>query len=60
MIEFEEGYFTVESFEIVLEKGIRARGSVGKENVAIIGESSVLEEVETNKKSKGKYSTIPQ
>lgn len=51
MIEFDEGYFTVESSEIEQEKGIRGRGAVGKENVAIMAESTVLEDVENGKKS---------
>jgi len=49
MIEFDEGYFTVESSEIEQEKGIRGRGAVGKENVAIMAESTVLEDVESGK-----------
>ena len=51
MIEFDEGYFTVESSEIEQEKGIRGRGAVGKSNVAIIAESTPLEDIETGKKS---------
>lgn len=51
MIEFDEGYFTVESTEIEQEKGIRGRGAVGKSNVAIMAESTVLEDIETGKKS---------
>jgi hypothetical protein len=51
MIEFDEGYFTVESSEIKQEKGIRGRGAVGKSNVAIIAESTPLEDIETAKKS---------
>ena len=51
MIEFYEGYFTVKSSEIEQEKGIRGRGGVGKSNVAIMTESTVLEDVETGKKS---------
>jgi transposase-like protein len=51
MIEFDEGYFTVESSEVEQEKGIRGRGAVGKENVAIMAESTVLEDVESGKKS---------
>lgn len=31
MIEFDEGYFTVESSEIEQEKGIRGRVAVGKQ-----------------------------
>ena len=51
MIEFDEGYFTVESSEIEQEKGIRGRGAVGKMNTAIMAESTVLEDIETGKKS---------
>jgi transposase-like protein len=51
MIEFDEGYFTVESSEIEQSKGIRGRGAVGKQNVAIMAESTPLEDVETGKKS---------
>jgi hypothetical protein len=32
MIEFDEGYFTIESTEIEQDKGIRGRGAVGKSN----------------------------
>ena len=60
MIEFGEGYFTVESTEIEQEIGIRGCGDVGKSNVAIIAhpserwqvkQSTVLEDIETAKKS---------
>jgi len=51
MIEFDEGYFTIESSEIEQEKGIRGRGAVGKSNVAIMAESTVLEDIETGQKS---------
>lgn len=51
MIEFDEGYFTIESSEIEQEKGIRGRGAVGKSNVAITAESTPLEDIETGKKS---------
>jgi hypothetical protein len=51
MIEFDEGYFTIESSEIEQEKGIRGRGAVGKSNVAIIAESTPLEDIETGEKS---------
>ncbi len=49
MIELDEGYFTVESSEVEQEKGIRGRGAVGKRNVAIMAESTVLEDIETGK-----------
>ena len=51
MIELDEGYFTVESSEIEQEKGIRGRGAVGKSNVAVMAESTVLKDIETGKKS---------
>ena len=51
MIEFNEGYFTIKSTEIEYGKGIRGRGSVGKSNVAIMAESTVLENIETGEKS---------
>ncbi|TZF83925.1 IS1595 family transposase [Pedobacter sp. BS3] len=51
MIEFDEGYFTIESAEIEQQKGVRGRGAVGKQNVAIMAESTPLEDVETGKKS---------
>lgn len=52
MIEFDEGYFTVESSEIEKEQGIRGRGAVGKTNVAIMAESTQLEDIHTGKQSK--------
>lgn len=52
MIEFDEAYFTVESSEIEQEKGIRGKGAVGKQNVAMMAESTPLEDVETGKKEK--------
>lgn len=51
MIEFDEGYFTVESSEIEQSKGIRGRGAAGKQNVAVMAESTPLEDVKTGKKS---------
>lgn len=52
MIEFDEGYFTVESSEIEQEKGIRGKGAVGKQNVAVMAESTPLENPETGKQEK--------
>lgn len=49
MIEMDEGYFTVESSEVEQSKGVRGRGAVGKQNVAIMAESTVLEDIETGK-----------
>ncbi len=52
MIEFDEGYFTVESSEIEQEKGKRGRGAAGKQNVAVMAESTPLEDTQTGKQSK--------
>lgn len=52
MIEFDEAYFTVESSEIEKEKGIRGKGAVGKQNVAVMAEATPLENVETGEKEK--------
>jgi transposase-like protein len=52
MVEFDEGYFTVESSEIEKAKGGRGRGAAGKSNVAIMAESTPLENIETGEKSK--------
>ncbi|MDZ7775577.1 MAG: IS1595 family transposase [Bacteroidales bacterium] len=51
MIEMDEGYFTVESSEIEKAKGGRGRGAAGKSNVAVMAESTQLEDIETGKKS---------
>lgn len=51
MIEFDEGYFTVESSKIEKAKGGRGRGAAGKQNVAIMAESIPLEDIETGEKS---------
>jgi hypothetical protein len=52
MIEFDEAYFTVESSDMEQEKGIRGKGAVGKQNAAIMAESTPLEDLETGKKGK--------
>ena len=52
MIEMDEGYFTVESTEFEQEKGIRGRGAVGKQNVAVMAESTPLEDIETGETTK--------
>ena len=52
MIEFDEGYFTVESSEIEKQQGLRGRGAAGKVNVGIAAESTPLEDIETGDKSK--------
>ena len=51
MIEMDEGYFTVESSQIEQGKGKRGRGAAGKKNVAVMAESTPLEDVATGKKS---------
>ena len=51
MIEMDEGYFTIESSEIEKAKGTRGRGAAGKSNVAIMAESTQLEDIDTGKKS---------
>ena len=51
MIEMDEGYFTVESSEIEQNKGKRGRGAAGKQNVAVMAESTPLEDPKTGKKS---------
>ena len=52
MIEFDEAYFTVASSEVEHEKGIRGKGAVGKQNVAMMAESTPLEDIDTGKKEK--------
>ena len=52
MIEMDEGYFTVESTELEQEKGVRGRGAVGKRNVAVMAESTPLEDIDTGETSK--------
>lgn len=51
MIEMDEGYFTVESSEVEQKKGKRGRGAAGKQNVAVMAESTQLEDPKTGKKS---------
>lgn len=51
MIELDEGYFTVESSEIEKQKAKRGRGAAGKQNVAILAESTPLEDLESKTKS---------
>lgn len=51
MIEMDEGYFTVESSQIEKSKAKRGRGAAGKPNVAIMAESTPLEDPETGEKS---------
>lgn len=51
MIEMDEGYFTVTSSEIEKGKGKRGRGAAGKKNVAVMAESTPLEDPETGERS---------
>ena len=52
MIEMNEGYFTVESSEFEKDKGLRGRGATGKQNVAIMAESTPLEAINSKKSTK--------
>ena len=45
MIEFDQGYFTVESSQVEKSKAKRGRGAAGKQNVAIGEESIPLEDI---------------
>ena len=51
MIEFDEGYFEVETSEKEQENWKRDRGSQKQMNVAVITESVPLEDIKTGKKS---------
>jgi len=51
MVEMDEGYFTVESSQIEQGKGKRGRGAAGKRNVAVMAESTPLEDGKTGKRS---------
>ncbi len=52
MIEMDEGYFTVESSQVEQSKAKRGRGAAGKQNVAVMAESTPLEDPNTAKRSK--------
>ncbi|ASW75380.1 transposase [Chryseobacterium piperi] len=52
MIEFDEAYFSIAASEIEKEKGIRGKGAIGKQNVAVMAESIPLEDMENGKSSK--------
>lgn len=52
MIEFDEGYFEVETSEKEQENLKCGRGSQKQMNVAVIAESVPLKDVETGKRSK--------
>jgi hypothetical protein len=51
MVEMDEGYFTVESSQVEQSKGKRGRGAAGKRNVAVMVESTPLEDGRTGKRS---------
>lgn len=50
MLEMDEGYFKVETSEIEKSKTKSGRGSTGVQNVAIMAESTVLEDIKTGEK----------
>lgn len=50
MIEFDEGYFTVETSELEKAQTKSGRGSISKTNVAIMAESTPIENIETGEK----------
>jgi hypothetical protein len=49
MIEFDEGYFTTESTKEEKRKSKAGRGSTAVQNVAVMAESTPLEDIETGK-----------
>ena len=51
MIEFDQGYFTVESSQVEQAKAKRGRGASGKKNVIVMAESTPVENLETGSKS---------
>lgn len=51
MIELDEGYFTVESSQVEQAKAKRGRGAARKKNVAVMAESTPVENLETGNKS---------
>ena len=51
MVEFDEGYFTVETPEIDKKNLKRGRRSQQQVNVAVMAESTPLENIDTAKKS---------
>ena len=52
MIEFDEGYFVTETSSVSKQKLKRGRGSQRQDNVAVMVESTPLEDIETGQKSK--------
>lgn len=51
MIEIDEGYFTIESSEVEKTKGNRGCSAASKSRIAIMDESTLLEDIETGKSS---------
>jgi ISXO2-like transposase domain len=51
MVEFDEGYFTIESTQKEKSKTKAGRGSTAVQNVAVMAESTPLENMETGKLS---------
>jgi hypothetical protein len=51
MVEMDEGYFTVESSQVEQARGVRGRGAAGKRNVAVMAESTPLEDGKKGGKS---------
>jgi len=52
MVEFDEGYFSTETSERAKQNLKRGRGSQKQTNVAVMAESTPLEDIETGKTSK--------
>lgn len=52
MVEFDEGYFSIETSEKDKQNLKRGRGSQKKTNVSVMAESTCLEDIETGKTSK--------
>lgn len=52
MVEFDEGYFSTETKQKDKQELKRGRGSQKQSNVAVMAESTELEEIRTGKKSK--------
>jgi ISXO2-like transposase domain len=51
MIEMDEAYFTIEASELERSQGVRGKGAKGKSNVAILAESTPLEDIDTGSTS---------
>jgi len=52
MVEFDEGYFRIEASKEDHKNSKRGRGSKRRQNVAVMAESTYLEDIETGKVSK--------